>query len=129
MVHQYAVSRIIRKHARLLGIHLKSYANVGNHLHMVIILPSLRVWRDFIRTISGLIARLVLKAERGSARGVRFWTGRPWTRLVAWGRDLRGVTKYLTLNTLEAFGFSRKSFDALKKLNIEDIVLKRQRGP
>ena len=63
--------------------------------------------------MAGIIARLTLGRERGRARTKeeilsaksRFWDARPFTRIVAWGRDYLGVRKYLALSVLEAVGF------------------------
>ena len=117
------VRSIVFLRAKALGIKIKEFANVGNHIHLVVMLPSVRVWGDFIRSITGLIARLVMGAERGSAVGERFWVGRPWSRIVAWGRDLAGVVKYLGLNHIEALGFSRKTALVLKSMKLEGVLL------
>jgi hypothetical protein len=53
--------------------------------------------------ITGLIARHVLKAQRGAAGESKaaeyeknqFWVARPFTRLIAWGRDYEHITKYM----------------------------------
>lgn len=87
------------------GVKVYSIANGGNHLHMVILPRTREAYIFFVRSISGLVARLVLKIKRGSARGLQFWDKRPYTRLVEWGKDFRGVCNYLMQNTLEALGF------------------------
>ena len=54
----------------------------------------------------------------------RFWTQRPFTRIVSWGRDFDSVLDYLKLNTLEALGFiSRKHAHALPSQAIRSRVL------
>jgi REP element-mobilizing transposase RayT len=96
------ISAIIYKQAKDCGVKVYRFANAGNHLHMVI-LPSSRIaFMKFIRAITGLIARLVLKAEKGSAKSVQFWDKRPFTRIIEWGKEFKGVVGYLTQNTLEA---------------------------
>ena len=91
---------------------------------MVVVLPSIPAWKQFIRSTTGLIARLVMHVERASGKGVRFWTGRPWTRIVQWGRDLRGVYRYIHLNKVEALGFSRYTARVLQAFNLDGIVMK-----
>jgi hypothetical protein len=58
-----------------------------------------------MRRITGLIARLMLKAEKGKPASQKFWTHRPFTRVVFWGSDQRGVLAYIEKNQLEAVGF------------------------
>jgi hypothetical protein len=40
-------------------------------------------------------------------RPTRFWDARPFSRLIAWGRDFLRVKEYLELNTLETQGFAK----------------------
>jgi len=99
------IRSMIDRSARATGIKIYRYANSGNHLHLIVMASSRTAFKRFIRTISGLIARLILGAERGKAMGIQFWDARPFTRILEWGRDYRQVCAYLLQNTLEAFGF------------------------
>ena len=51
----------------------------------------------------------MLGAQRGAAKiktkADRFWTLRPFTRVVYWGRDERSMLAYTETNQLEAIGF------------------------
>ena len=55
--------------------------------------------------MSGLIARVILKAEKGHKSSQTFWDARPFTRVAAWGKAYDQLKSYLRLNTLEALGF------------------------
>jgi hypothetical protein len=113
------INEIINKQGRNLGVKIYRLANGGNHLHLIILSSSRRAFNAFIRAISGLIARLILKIERGSAKNLQFWEKRPFTRIVEWGKDYKSVCAYLLQNTLEALGFidyqPRKTRYAAKK--------------
>lgn len=100
-----AIERLVYKQARKAGVKIYQYANGGNHLHMVILPLSRAAFHKFVRAIAGLIARIVTGAQRGASRNLRFWSARPFTRIVEWGRDYKGVCEYLVQNTLEALGF------------------------
>lgn len=86
-----------------------------------------KLYRRFIRSISGLIARQILKKERGAGRGIGgapvsrqpvsqgsgrrtdpggFWISRPFTRIASWGRDYRSLTKYMLKNLTQAQRYS-----------------------
>ena len=69
------VTAICKKH----GVRLYEYANVGNHLHLLIKIPRREAWAAFIRELSGRIAQIVrgLLGIQGD-----FWTQRPFTRIV-----------------------------------------------
>lgn len=100
-----AIESTIYRQGRKFGVKIYKYANGGNHLHLIVMPRSRKALHDFLRAISGLIARIVTGAERGKSKNLRFWDARPWTRIVEWGRDFRRVCDYLVQNTLEALGF------------------------
>jgi len=124
------IEKIVRKNARAFGVSIYHYVNVGNHLHLVIRLTHLRLYQPFIRATTGTIARHVTQRQRGlgltdtgaaaarvprhSARltplrrntsvGAKrnFWVARPFTRLVAWGRDYSRIKRYMRKNQNQA---------------------------
>ena len=102
------IDQIVRGQARAKGIRLYHFVNVGNHLHLVLRLERAtplagrRAFHSFIRAVTGLIARQVLSAERGQAKGIRFWQARPFTRIVSWGRDYNRIKAYMTKNSEQA---------------------------
>lgn len=98
------IQTLIHRAARQQGIRLYRLANSGNHLHLLILARTRRTYRAFIRTVSGLIARLALGTQKTRPARQRFWDHRPFTRIVAWGRDYRQASAYLLQNTLEAHG-------------------------
>lgn len=112
------VFKIIYKQARQLGVKIYKYANGGNHLHMIILPLSRTAFNKFVRAVSGLIARLILSAERGSpAADNQFWDKRPFTRILEWGSDFNKACDYLLKNTLEAYGFVTYTPRKLAALN------------
>lgn len=100
-----SVRTIIDRAALAHGVKVYRLANSGNHLHLIVLPDSRKSFQRFIRTISGLIARLTLGTERGRAKNLKFWDARPFTRILEWGRDYRRACAYLLRNTLEAHGF------------------------
>lgn len=110
-----AVREIARKH----GVKVYEYANVGNHLHMVICVKKLRLWAAFIRELTGRVAQLA-QGLKGPQKGRKFWTQRPFTRIVrGWKKAFQVAREYVRLNLLEAEGFiSRKQTKTLKDLRM-----------
>ena len=105
MLHCYNTKKIesvILSQAKCWGIKIYHYVNVGNHLHLVIKLNNRRSFNPFIRAITGLIARHVLNAERGSSKNVQFWVTRPFTRIISWGKDYLNINKYMKKNKGQA---------------------------
>jgi REP element-mobilizing transposase RayT len=115
--HAPKIDGIIRKQANTSGIRLYHFVNVGNHLHLVIKTPNRRAYNRFIRATTGLIARLLLRKERGPEREQKthrrstgaFWVARPFTRIASWGREYLFLKSYMVKNRIQALdGF----FDA-----------------
>lgn len=114
------VNQIVTMTAKKCGVTIYSYANVGNHLHLVIRILSVRRWSAFIRELTGRIAQFILAGLGNSKKDEEtFWAHRPFTRIVrGWQRAFRSIIQYVSLNRLEADGFiSRKEIKTLQDLN------------
>lgn len=93
------VNLIVTKAAAKYGFTVYEFANVGNHLHVLLKVANRHLWAAFIREITGRIASLV-RYTSGIAK--RFWTHKPFTRVVqSWRRDFKNVRTYIFLNELE----------------------------
>lgn len=98
---------LIQKHAGKNRISIYEYANAGNHLHLLIRAKRRDDYCRFIRTITGLIARMVGKTEKGTPLGEKFWDARPFTRIVSFSKnDFQKVKLYLKRNIWESIGFT-----------------------
>ena len=97
--------------AERFNVKIRRYANVGNHMHLVI--QAKRRWQvqAFLRVLPQLVMFLVTGARKGNPVG-RFWTRLVWSRIVEWGRDWRNVCRYIEKNLWEAAGVPRDVVDA-----------------
>jgi len=114
--HCNAIRDLMDRLKRRWGVRVYRYANVGNHLHLLIQAPSRAVWQRFIREFAGGVAMLVTNARKGSAlprskatdvaEGAKrgFWDHLVFTRIVKFGRDFRGVAQYVLTNLWEGAG-------------------------
>ena len=120
--HIKKIDHVVRRQAVACGVKIYHFVNVGNHLHLVIRLQDRKLYRVFIRAVSGLIARQVLGKERGpkpeagdpsqdaklmiksgvKSKKFQFWVARPFTRLVTWGPDYKGLSQYMRKNQAQA---------------------------
>jgi len=99
---------IVSHHAEKTGIKIYEYANGENHLHLLLRAKHRDDYRAFIRTITGLIARLVGKSKRGKPLKKKFWDARPFSRVVSFAyREFNAIKTYLLRNTLEAIGWMK----------------------
>ncbi len=114
------INQTVRIIAKKYGVRIYSYANVGNHLHILLRIKSLRLWAGFIRELTGRVAQVAqgLKGPQKSRR--KFWSQRPFTRIVrGWKRAFAAAKDYIGLNILEADGhISRQETRSLKELRL-----------
>lgn len=98
------VNRVCKKH----GVRIYRFANVGNHLHLLIKIRSRPSWAAFIRELTGRIAQKTHTK----------WTQRPFTRVVSgWRKAFKAAKDYVTFNVWEAEGFiERMHTKSLKEL-------------
>ena len=112
-------SRFIRlelvKRCRECNIRLYHWANVGNHLHMLIQAKDRRGLSRFLRVFAGITARRVTGAKRGhpSPFGAKFWSLLVFSRIVQWGRDFRGVIRYIIHNLEKVRGSRQPSMNSV----------------
>jgi putative transposase len=97
------VDNIVYRYAEQNQIKIYDYSNSGSHLHMSLKTSSRQSFQRFLRTITGLIARAILKAKRNAPKG-RFWSTLAFTRVADWGKAFIELKKYIFRNVLEASG-------------------------
>ena len=107
------IHRITEKLSKRWGIRLYRYANVGNHIHLLIKVPSRAVWQRFLKELTGAIAIIVTGAKKGASltkndTGRGFWDHLAFTRIVYFGRDFLNMGRYLIKNLFEAAGIPIK---------------------
>lgn len=126
--HCNAIERHVQNTAKRCGVRVYRFANVGNHLHLLIKVPSRPAWKRFAKRLSGGVAQIVTGARKGAAlnrttdrtRDIdltesaqrAFWDHLLFTRIVSFGRDFKGVAKYLIKNLFEAAGVPMKALMA-----------------
>lgn len=106
----HRIENVVRTQARKFGVEINQYANVGNHLHLLVKASNRIGFIAFLRSISGIIARIALGAERGQAKlkqEMQFWDQRPWTKVILTWTEFVNVRKYVEQNFNEAMGFIR----------------------
>ena len=101
------------------NIRVYRYANVGNHLHLLVQAKSRRDFQAFLREFAGAVAVAVTGAAKG--RPQKFWDSLAWSTVVEWGRQFKNVTRYILLNLMETSGLRNR--ELLAKLEREGILI------
>ena len=98
------ILKIVNEESVRVGANVMGYANASNHLHLIVRFPSSKAQKRFLRAVAGLIARLVLGAKKATRKlkdGEQFWAGRPFSRIVSWGKSLSQLRRYIIVNSQE----------------------------
>src|SRR5208283_2021370 len=88
------VDALARRIASNHGIRLYRYANVGNHMHLLVKTPTRHAFQRFLKDLAGSVAILVTGARNSNPLQGRFWDRLAYTRIVSWGRDFKNIELY-----------------------------------
>jgi hypothetical protein len=105
--HRRAVEDIIYRQGKKFFVRIEQYANVGNHLHLRVYSQGRLEFRNFLRSVTAMIARMVTGARRGKKFG-RFWSCLAFTRLITTWTEQQILTRYIFANRLEGL-FGRET--------------------
>jgi REP element-mobilizing transposase RayT len=95
------VDSIVRKSAHRFGVTIKSFENMGNHIHLVLSFKEREGFQNFLRAVASLIARSVTGAKKGKPFGRKFWDSLAFTRVITGFRDFKSIMHYMFKNALE----------------------------
>jgi len=119
------VETVIYRCASKYGVRIYEFANVGNHLHVVLKIPRRQSWAGFIRELTGEIAahmKLLLDIKE------KFWMFRPHTRIVqGWKKAFYAAKSYVQLNTLEAEGLTSR-YELARLKTLREILMSNSDG-
>lgn len=105
--YHHMIDKILRNNAEQFRVSIYSWANSGNHLHILIRGKTRGEIQNFLRTVPALIARLVTGAKKGRPFKERFWDQLVFTRVLnSWKREFKSVLAYIEWNTREALGLT-----------------------
>lgn len=106
--HAQAIKNILTRFSLKYGIAIKTFANVGNHLHIHVLIRNRHTYKPFIRAVTAAIAMAVTGASRWRSSSLgKFWDYRPFTRVVAGYLANNTLTKYIEVNQWEGLGANR----------------------
>lgn len=105
--HARMVRRVLRLQSKKTDVQILKTLNLGSYLHLTLKIPTRKAYADFIRAVSGLIARSILQKERGEAKTLKskpksagFWDSRPLTQILqnnlSWSSVFRQLQENLS---------------------------------
>jgi len=99
--NQSRIRSMVYVYAYRFRVHVYRFANVGNHLHLLVRAKDRKDLADYLRVLAGRIAVTVSGARKYVKRVGKFWDDLCWSRLVAWKKDFHFVQRYIYANELE----------------------------
>lgn len=100
MNRERQIESLVYSTAAKYGIKIASFANVGNHLHLLLQFQNRELFKNWLKTATGKIARLVTQARKGKPFG-KFWDDLVFTRLIRSWRDAEYTRNYVIANAFE----------------------------
>ena len=109
-------NRTLEKTLRSLAgkYHIKIYDLAFNwsHIHLVISIPSRDAYKEFIRTLTAALVRVLSKQKGLNLKGL--FDLCPYTKILSWGRQFENAVGYMTTNQLEALGRIKRDKKSMK---------------
>jgi len=102
------IEEIIRDLAKKTNVAIYKIAVAKDHIHILLHAKRLSSLKRFLRALAGVLAKRMrkwAKLRRIKLKAGAFWSARPYTTLVNFGKHWRNVLNYLEKNRLEAAGF------------------------
>ena len=123
-INKVKVKRLVDGISKRFGIKILKFANVGNHLHLVIKLPgstmtSRRHYAKWIRLLTSRLAFEIGGSKKGSpfraenGNRVKFWDSIPFSRVIHGRRGWSIISRYVLKNEFESQGVSTTSAVAM----------------
>lgn len=104
--HRFAIELALAKAAAQFKVKIYDKAVSNDHIHMVIFFKSKETYKGFVRVLSAQIVRII--AEKTKMPLKNFFTQRPYTKILSWGRQFKTALEYQVLNQMEYFGLRPK---------------------
>lgn len=107
-----SLQKLIRRIAGQFDIKLYDLAVNWSHIHFLIKIKDRKDYVGFIRALTSCISQAVVKSK---GLKEKLFTLRPFTRILSWGRDLKNLFSYITLNQMEAWGLIKREKKEIPK--------------
>jgi REP element-mobilizing transposase RayT len=94
LTHRKWIKERIEDYAKRFGIRVFHHAISPDHVHFAIQIQDRAHYNKFVRSLTGVIARVM---------GKGMWSLLPYTRVASWGPDFENLLKYITRNHEETW--------------------------
>jgi REP element-mobilizing transposase RayT len=104
------VVSLLNERAKKFFVEVKDFVNMGNHIHLKVRFKDAEMFKNFLRTFPGLLARRLTNSHRGTKFGGRFWDGLVYTRILFTRFEELGLKIYFSGNQTERdLGYRERS--------------------
>lgn len=120
------VEKLVGTISNRFHVKIVRFANVGNHLHLVVKLPlrgtaSRKQYSKWIRLLTSRLAFKIGGSKKGepfkdeNGERIKFWDAIPFSRVIRGGRRWNSIERYVLKNEIEAQGFPKDVAVAIAK--------------
>ncbi len=92
--YRTSIDMVLQNFAKRFHVKIYKQGLEVNHLHLILKFNSIDDYKNFVRSVTGVLAK-ALKLK---------WLYRPYSRIVEWGRAFKMATSYVLQNELEGLG-------------------------
>ncbi len=90
------IRELLKRYGEKFNIRIYRSSINSNHIHLLLVSTRRLNFQHFLRSITGLIARLMGKGK--------LWEYLAFSRVADWGKQYRTLVKHIQMNVLEASG-------------------------
>lgn len=103
------LNALLRDLSKKYFVEVKDFVNMGNHLHLKVRFKDVKRFQNFLRVFTGLLARKITRAHRGSVFG-KFWDALAYTRVITTKLEELGLRIYFEGNHREGeLGYANRA--------------------
>lgn len=111
--HRSHLEKCISIISKRYGVIIYEKALNFNHIHMVLRLKSIDSYHAWIRILTAEIVKILSERTRSDLK--EFFTHRPYTKIISWGRQFKAAINYQILNQMEVVGLRPLTSAKIKK--------------
>ena len=95
---------LVNKYAKRSALKLYQTSFNSSHIHLLAKAETQKNFQNFLRVVSGVIARKITGCEKGKPLNGKFWEVIVWSKIINWGKHFLSTCRYILQNELECEG-------------------------
>lgn len=111
--HRSALEVALSKISEKFRVRIYDKSVNNNHIHIIARFKTRADYKAWIRMLAAEIVRIIARRMKKPLKN--FFTFRPYTKIISWGRQFEAGLNYIILNQMEYFGLRPKKLKKMVK--------------